>query len=304
MSRVVLVVGASSGIGRAAAQQLAERGDVLVLAARAPGPLEQAAAECRAAGAASVLAVPTDVGDAAAVDALVAAVVAEHGRLDAVVHSAGVVAYGRFEQVPGEVFDAVMRTNVSGAANVVRAALPLLRDRGQGTVVLVGSVLGDVAVPAMTPYVVSKYALRGLARQLAIENRDRPGVRVCIVSPGGVDTPIYQQAANYLGHPGRPPAPVDSAARVASKVVGALDRPRDRISVGRANPLMRLGFSLTPWLYDAMVGPLFRVLALRREEVGLTDGNVFAPQGDLEAVDGGHGQGLEELVHPLDAPRV
>lgn len=304
MSRVVLVVGASSGIGRAAARQLAARGDALVLAARAPGPLEQAATECRAAGAASVSVVPTDVGDAAAVDALVAAVLEQHGRLDAVVHCAGVVAYGRFEQIPPEVFDAVLRTNVTGAANVARAALPLLRARGRGTVVLVGSVLGDIAVPAMTPYVVSKYALRGLARQLSVENRDRPDVHVCIVSPGGVDTPIYQQAANYLGHPGRPPAPVDSADRVAARVVGALDRPRDRISVGRANPLMRLGFTLTPMLFDALVGPLFRVLALRRESIPTTDGNVFSPQGGEEAVDGGHGQGLEQVLHPAGAPRV
>lgn len=304
MTRVVLVLGASSGIGRAAAQQLAARGDALVLAARAAAPLERAAAECRDAGAASVRTVPTDVGDAADVDALVAAVLAEHGRLDAVVHSAGVVAYGRFEQIPQEVFDAVLRTNVIGAANVARAVLPVMRAAGSGTVVLVGSVLGDVAVPAMTPYVVSKYALRGLARQLAIENRDRPGVRVCILSPGGVDTPIYQQAANFLGHPGRPPAPVDTADRVAARVVGAIDHPRDRISVGRANPLMRLGFTLTPKLYDALVGPLFRVLALRRETVPATAGNVLAPQGDREGVDGGHGQGLGQLLHPAGAPRV
>ncbi len=293
--RVVLVVGGSSGIGRATAHLLAARGDTVVLAGRGAAPLEQAVQECRAAGAVADAAV-CDVRDADAVQALVAGVLEAHGRLDAVVHSAGVVAYGRFEDLPVEVFDGVLDTNVRGAANVARAALPVLRRQRSGTLLLVGSVLGDLAVPTMTPYVVSKHAVRSLGRQLALENRDLPGVRVSVLSPGSVDTPIYRQAANWLGRAGRPPAPVYSPERVARRVVATLDAPRDRVSVGFANPLMRAGFTLLPPVYDALVGPLFRLAGTRPGHQAPTAGNVLAPVEAAEGVAAGYGQGAGDVV--------
>ena len=209
VTRVLLVTGASSGIGRAVAERAAERGDALVLVARDPEALEAVAETCRARGAADVRVEPADVGDDDAVARVVAATVDHHGRLDAVVHSAGVVAYGRLEDVPAEVFDGVLRTNVLGAANLARHVLPVLRRQRGGHLVLVGSVLGDIAAPFMTAYVVSKWAIRSLGRQLALENRDLSGVHVSVVSPGGVDTPIYESAANYLGLPGPPAAARD-----------------------------------------------------------------------------------------------
>jgi short-subunit dehydrogenase len=193
----------------------------------------------------------------------------------------------------------VLDTNVKGAANVARAVLPVLRRQRRGTLLLVGSVLGDIAVPGMTPYVMSKYALRSLGRQLALENRDLPDVHVSVLSPGSVDTPIYRQAANYLGRPGRPPAPVDPAARVGHHVVRTLDRPRDRVSVGLANPLMRAGFTLLPPVFDLLVGPLFRLAGTRRTPLAATPGNVLAPVDALEAVSGGEGQGFGDVLRNL-----
>lgn len=90
-----------------------------------------------------------------------------------------------------------------------------------------------------------------------------PRLHVTVVSPGSVDTPIYRQAANFSKHAGRPPAPADSAARIARAIVKALDEPRDRISVGRANLPVRAGFSLLPKLFDVMVGPLFSLAAAK-----------------------------------------
>jgi short-subunit dehydrogenase len=163
----------------------------------------------------------------------------------------------------------------------------------------VGSVLGEVNVPGMTPYVVSKWAVRALGRQLALENRDLDDVHVTVVSPGGVDTPIYRQAANYSGKPGRPPAPVVSPTTVAKAIVQALDQPRDRVSVGVANPVMRLGFALLPGLFDRLVGPLFSLLATRPGTQPATTGNVLEPYVDLEAVTGGEDQGLADVVGRL-----
>jgi short-subunit dehydrogenase len=294
--RVILIVGASSGIGRAAAHAAAARHDHLVLSSRGKSPLDAAAAECRRRGAASVAAHPADVRDEAAVSSLVAAVVAEHGRIDAVFHTAGVVAYGRFEDIPTEIFNGVQDINVRGAANVARAVLPIFRRQQHGHLLLLGSIVGDMAVPGMTPYVLSKHAIRSLGRQLALENRDLPDVHITVVSPGSVDTPIYRQAANYSGRAGRPPAPVARPEGVADAMLAALDRPRDRISVGRANLVMRAGFSLLPKIFDNLIGPLVRLAATRPGTVQPTEGNVLQACEDREAVRGGENQGLSDLV--------
>lgn len=284
--RVVLLVGASSGIGRAVAHLLAGQGDHLVLASRGRRALDAVVAECRARGAGSVRAVALDVRDADQVERAVQGVVGEHGRLDAAVTTAAVLAFGRFEDVPVAVFDEVVRTDVLGTANVARAVLPVLRGQRSGTLVLTGSVLGEAAVPGMTPYVISKWAVRSLARQLQIENRDVEGVRVCLVSPGSVDTPIYELAANYQGKAARPPFPVSSPERVALAVAAALDHPRNRVGVGPANLVLRVGFALVPRAYDALVGPLYRLLGVGRLPVPPTVGNVLTPTEDLEGVHG------------------
>lgn len=276
-AQVTVITGASSGIGRATAHRLSARGDHLVLMARALEPLQQTAAECMDAGAASARVLSVDVGNSAAVEAAFRQVRQMHSRFDGVVQSAGVAAYGRFEQVPAEVFEGVMRTNVFGAANVARSALPAMRAADHGTIVIVGSVIGTIAVPKMSAYTVSKWALRSLARELAIENRDRKGVAISLVSPAGVDTPIYRLAANYQGNVGRPPPPVYSPERVAGIIVGALERPRDRINAGFANPVMSLGFSLLPKVYDALVTPLFKIAASDDEVVAPHAGNIAAP---------------------------
>jgi NAD(P)-dependent dehydrogenase (short-subunit alcohol dehydrogenase family) len=273
---VVLITGASSGIGRASALAFADRGARLVLASRSADGLDEAAAQCRARGA-TALVHPVDVTDEVAVQALVDIAVATFGRLDVVVCSAGVVAYGRFEEVPTEIFDAVVRTNALGTANVARAALRALRAQRHGTLVLVGSLLGRVATPYLGSYVVSKWAVHGLARVLAIENRDLADVHVCLVTPGGVDTPIYRQAANYAGRQGQPPPPVVSPERVAGAVLDVVDRPRREVSVGPGNAVTVLGSSLLPGVYDWLVGPLMRRLGLSRRAVAPTTGNVFQP---------------------------
>ncbi|HUR50989.1 MAG TPA: SDR family NAD(P)-dependent oxidoreductase [Mycobacteriales bacterium] len=285
-SRVVLVVGGSSGIGRAVGHLLSERGDHVVLAARGRRSLDLAVAECRDRGAASVRGEVVDVRDDSAVQRLVDGVLREHGRVDAVVTTAAVLAFGRFEDVPADVFEEVVRTNVVGVANVARAALPVLRSSGGGTLVLLGSVLGETAAPSMTPYVVSKWAVRSLARQLAIETRDDPDVRVCLVAPGAVNTPIYRRAGNYQGRAPKAPFPVISPERVARVVAQAVDRPRSVLHTTPFDHVMRAGFALLPWAYDAMVGPLYRLLGTTRVLVAATPGNVF---GAVEELEGLHG---------------
>lgn len=308
-ARVTLVTGASSGIGRAVAVRAARNGDHLALLARAEGPLEDTAEECRAAGAASARALPCDVGDDAAVAACVREVLTQHARIDAVVNAAGVVAYGRTEEIPEGVFTGVLRTNLLGSVNVARHVLPVFRRQRAGSLVLVGSVLGHVAVPTMSPYVVSKWGVRALARQLALENRDIPGISVREVAPGGVDTPIYDQGANYLGHGGQPPPPAASAERTAGQVLRRLAPPPlvplpTQLSV--FNHGLLFGFGLLPRVYDALIGRAFPLGALDlTEDVGATAGNVLDPGPREEhRADGAHGStALGVLRNALVAAR-
>lgn len=273
-----VVTGASSGIGRATALRLAAEGVDVVVAGRSLQVLEEVAEACRAHGV-TASAVELDVRDDEAVDRVVGEAADGHGRRLVVVHAAAVVAYGTFEEVPAEVMSSVVETNVTGTISVARAALKAFRRTGGGHLVVVGSLLGEVAAPLMSSYVLSKWAVHGLVRTLQIETRDRAGVSVSLVAPGGVDTPIYRQAATVLGRHGSPPPPVSTAEDVADRVVRVLRRPRRLTHVGVANPVVVAGFRLFPAVYDAVATPALRTFALDAwRGVAPTPGNVEHPR--------------------------
>lgn len=288
--KVVVVTGASSGIGLATALAFAARGDRVVLSARSEGSLRRAEADCRVAGAAGTLVVVADVLDEAAVSSVCARAVAEFGQVDVWVHAAAVIAYGRFEDVPSEVFKRVVDTGVHGTVHAARAALAQFRTQDRGTLIIVGSLLGEIATPYMGSYVTGKWAVRGLARVLAVETRRDRDIHVCIVSPGAVNTPVYAQSATYAGHTGRPPPPVDPPEKVARAIVRCADHPRARISVGLANAAARLGFTALPWAYDALVGPMMQVFGLSRRAAPVVEGNVSAPVPDGDRLHGTWGR--------------
>ncbi|GHE09002.1 SDR family NAD(P)-dependent oxidoreductase [Klenkia taihuensis] len=270
--RTALITGASSGIGRATALLLAAEGASLVLLARGRPALEATAQECRAAGAADVVVEPCDVNDREAV----ADVVRRAGALDLVVHSATVMAYGDVEDLPADVFDHVVDTAIKGTANLARPVLATFRRQQRGDLVIVSSLLASVTAPTMGAYCTAKWGQLGLIRTLQQETRDVPGIRVGAVAPGGVNTPIYYQAATVLGNTGHPPPPVYSPRRVARAVLDVAGSHRRLRQSGFANPLVIAGFRLAPPVYDALVGPLLKVFGMARDSVPATEGNVFA----------------------------
>ncbi|WP_412100468.1 SDR family NAD(P)-dependent oxidoreductase [Micromonospora ureilytica] len=104
--------------------------------------------------------------------------------MDVWVHTAAVMGYGRFDELPGRVFDQVVRTDLLGAAGSVRVAVRHFRATGAGTVIVTGSLLGHVTAPYMSAYVASKWGLQGLVRTVQQELRDSPEIRLCLVNPG------------------------------------------------------------------------------------------------------------------------
>lgn len=287
--RTVLITGASSGIGRATALQLAAEGANLALLARSRETLETVRAECEALGGQALVTV-ADVGEPESLAAAFTAVQEKFGPLDGVVHSAAALAYGRFEDVPAEVFDAAIHTTLTGTANVAREALQAFAATGNGSLVVIGSLLGKISTPWMSSYVTAKWGVHGLVRTLQIEARSTPGIDISLVWPGGVDTPVYLQAGTYLRRNGRPPPPVDSPEKVARAVVRALTRPRRETSVGPANHLVVTAFRVAPAVFDRLVTPLMRIGGLSRGEVENSPGNVLAPLPEGEALHGRWGR--------------
>ena len=281
--RVVLVIGGTSGIGLATARQLVERGDTVVVAARDAGRVAAVATELGR----GTTGVPLDLTDAASVGRAVDRCVADHGHLDAVVTSAQTMAYGTVEQVPAEIFAAVVDTAVIGTVHLAQAVLPVFRRQGGGHLVVVSSLLAEISVPALTAYCTAKWGQLGLVRGLQLETRRERGTHVSIVLPGAVDTPIYHQAATYAGSPGSAPPPVVAPDRVAAACLRALDRPRRMTHVGPANLLTVTGFRFLPAVFDRLVGPLVHRVAVRGPHVADHAGNVVEPQPDTEGLRGG-----------------
>jgi NAD(P)-dependent dehydrogenase (short-subunit alcohol dehydrogenase family) len=283
---VVLVTGASSGIGRATAILFARQGASLVLVARSEQTLGEAAADCRAAGATAVEVAPADVLDRAALQAAVDRATGTFGRLDVVVHCATVMAYGRLEDLDPDVFERVVDTALHGTNNLVQAVVPVFRRQQRGSLIVVSSLLASITAPTMGAYVTAKWGQLGMVRTLQQELRDLPDVHVSAVSPGGVSTPIYEQAATVLGTTGHPPPPVYTPERVARAIVARVADPRRLTQSGVTNQLIIAGFRLFPPVFDALVGPLLKVFGMARDEVPPTTGNVFAPVPEKEATRG------------------
>jgi NAD(P)-dependent dehydrogenase (short-subunit alcohol dehydrogenase family) len=293
---VVVITGASSGIGRATALRFAGQGARLVLAARGEPSLIDVALQCRERGG-EALVVPTDVSDESQVKALAGAAVARFGRIDVWVGAASVFSYGTFERTPPDVFRQVIETGLFGQVYSARAVLPQFRQQGGGILILVGSVYSRVTSPYVSAYVASKQALLGFAEVLGQEVRGE-GIRVCSVLPSTIDTPIYQHAANYTSERVHPLPPVVSPHRVARTIVRLARHPRRLAVVGQVQRGFLPLHDVLPWLFHPWIIQVMNTLALRGGEVAASDGTVFRSRPDTNRITGGwrRGRGLRLLV--------
>ena len=219
----VVVTGASSGIGKATALAFAREGASLTLASREAGELSKVAALCERQGGRAQY-IQSDVRDAAAMQAVVRAAIRRYGKVDVWINNAGVGAVGRFTEVPVETHDQVIQTNLVGYLHGSHAVLPHFQTRHSGVLINVVSFAAYVGPPFGASYTASKFGLRGLSETLRAELQDEPGIHVCDVFPGFVDTPGVGHAGNYTGHrlhalaPDRPEQVADAIVRLARHV--------------------------------------------------------------------------------------
>jgi short-subunit dehydrogenase len=285
LRRVVVLTGASSGIGRATALAFAAEGASLVLAARNREALQSLAAECEQAGA-RALAVPTDVTDFAAMSALAQAAISHYGHVDMWINNVGVGAVGRFEDTPIVSHRRVIEANLVGHMHGAYAIVPHFRERGRGTLVNMISLGGWVATPYATAYTASKFGIRGFSESLRAEFSASPGIHVCEVFPTFVDSPGMSHGANYSGHRVAPPPPVVDPRRVASALVGLATRPRARTYIGApALPGIWM-HALAPNLMARVLGWVGGAAMRRAAPAARSDGNLFEPSRGC-AIDGG-----------------
>src|SRR3954452_8249488 len=226
--RVVVVTGASGGIGRASARAFAARGDSVALLARGSSGLEAAASDVRARGA-TALPMSIDMSDAAAVEAAAVRVEGELGPIDVWVNVAFTSIFARFVDIEPEEFRRVTEVTYLGFVHGTRSALKRMLPRDHGTIVQVGSALGQRGIPLQSAYCGAKHALEGFHESLRTElMHERSNVKVTVVEMPAVNTPQFSWVVNRMPHHAQPVPPIYQPEVAARGVLKAIDHPNRR----------------------------------------------------------------------------
>ncbi|HEX7987400.1 MAG TPA: SDR family oxidoreductase [Duganella sp.] len=295
-SQVMVITGATSGIGLTTARAAARKGARLVLAARDSAALDTLVAELRAAGG-EALAVPTDVGNRAEVAALGRAAMQRFGRVDTWVNNAGISIFGRNQDVPLADQEKLFQTNFWGVVHGSMVALELMKDAG-GALINLGSELSDRAVPLQGMYSASKHAVKGYTDSLRMEiEKDQVPVSVTLVKPAGIDTMFTGHARNYMKNEPELPAPVYAPELVADAILYAAEHPQRDIYVGGASKMVSLEGRAMPRLLDKFMNLVMFKQQQKQDQPSSPDRTdaLYAPNGmELQQRQGGRENKVRE----------
>ncbi|MFC4548952.1 MULTISPECIES: SDR family oxidoreductase [Halorussus] len=280
--QVIVITGASSGIGLTTARMAAERGARVVLAARSEDALEELTDEIRREGGQAAYVV-ADVRDRDDVRKIAETAEAEFGGFDTWVNVAGAFLYGRLDETPIEDMRDQFETNVWGLLYGSLEAADRLKERG-GAIINIGSVVSDRAIPLQGSYSASKHAVKGFtdALRMELEEEGAP-VSVTLVKPTSIDTPYPEHAKNYMDEEASLPPPIYAPETVARAILDAAERPqRDVLVGGGAKNLSQMGYYASR-LTDVVMEKLFVPLQKgdRPPRAGTPD-NIDEPTGELE----------------------
>jgi NAD(P)-dependent dehydrogenase (short-subunit alcohol dehydrogenase family) len=247
--QVIVITGASSGIGLATAEMAARRGARVVLCSRDGVDLERAVERIRARGGQAIH-VTADVADFEAVKRVAAAAIREYAGFDTWVNNAGVSIYGRLQDVGLMDARRLFETNYWGVVHGTLAALPQLKAHG-GALINVGSILSDTGYPLQGHYTASKHAVKGFtdSLRLELEAAEAP-VSVTLVQPPAIDTPYPEHAKSYLGVEPKHTPPVYAPEVVARAILSCAERPARNVLVGGGAKLLNTIERFTPRIGD------------------------------------------------------
>jgi NAD(P)-dependent dehydrogenase (short-subunit alcohol dehydrogenase family) len=250
VNRVVVVTGASAGVGRAAARAFAERGDCVALLARGRESLTAAQREVEERGGRG-LAIPVDVADSAAVEEAAAGVESELGAIDVWVNNAMASVFARFADFSPEDFKRVTDVTYLGYVYGTMAALRRMLPRDRGVIVQVGSALAYRAIPLQSAYCGAKHAIEGFTESLRCElAHDNSKVRVTSVQLPALNTPQFHEVKTTFGRHPRPVPPIFQPELAADAVVWAAEHPRREFRVGWPTTKAILANCVVPGLLD------------------------------------------------------
>ena len=248
--QVVVMTGASQGIGRETALQMARRGASLVLAARNGEALEELAAQVKRLGGQAEVVI-TDVADYDQVEQLAQRAVERFGRIDTWVNNAAVSIYATVEQLEPAEMDRLIRVNLLGQMYGAKAAIARMKPRGEGTIINVGSALSERAIPLQSAYVASKHGVRGFTEALRLELMHADaGIEVVLILPSSMNTPLFNFARSKLGVQPMPVPPVYEPRVAAQAICHAAEHGGREIVVGGWGKLLITGQWLSPSLLD------------------------------------------------------
>ncbi len=271
--QVIVITGASSGIGLCTALLAAEKGAKLVLAARSQEILDDIVEEIRQLNG-QAISVVADVGIRDDVEEIVDAAISTFGRIDTWVNDAGVSIYGRLDVVDEEDSRKLFDTNFWGVVNGSLAALPYLRET-KGALINVGSEVSDAIIPLQGMYSASKHAVKGFtdALRVEIENVDESDISITLIQPTAVDTPYPEHAKNYMSKEPKLPDPKIDPQQVAEAILQAAEDGGRDIRVGSMAVMNSIISKIMPSLADKIAAK-----QVRRQH---KDESPYNPQGAL-----------------------
>jgi short-subunit dehydrogenase len=284
--QVMVITGATSGIGLATAKRAAERGARLVLCSRNEAELQETVDQIQRNGG-TARSLVADVSNQESMERLAATAVEEFGSLDTWVNNAGVSFYGRLTEVAIEDMRQLFEVNFWGTVYGSRAAVARLR--AGGALINIGSIVSDRAIPLQGAYSASKHAIKGFTDALRMElEEEGVPISVTLIKPSAIDTPYFKHAKNYMEVQPKPPAPVYAPEVVANAILRAAEHPVRDITIGGGGRLISAMGTALPRLTDFyMERAMFNAQRSDRPSEG-RPGNLYQPSGVENRERGGY----------------